>query len=149
MSSKKAPGKSGMTTDMLKNLPTEGFKLITNFIKSYWQDNNCDFESWHTNILSLLYKGKGDSKDPKNWRPTCLKETTAKIISTIIAKRLLDHLNTIGVHTDFGHIGCQEAFHSLRNMLITRRHHGKESYVLFVDLIKLLSPLIRTSCSRS
>jgi hypothetical protein len=78
MSSEKAPGKSGVTTDMLKNLPTEGFKLITNFIKSYWQDNNCDFESWYTNILSLLYKSKDDSKDPKNWRPICLKETTAK-----------------------------------------------------------------------
>ncbi len=136
MSSEKAPGKSGVTTDMLKNLPPDGFNLLTTLIQNYWQDINCDFDSWHTNILSLLYKGKGDSRDPKNWRPICLKETTAKIISTIVAKRLLDHINDIGARTQFGHIGCQEALHSLRNLLITRRHHGKETYVLFVDLIK-------------
>jgi hypothetical protein len=97
--SEKAPGKSGVTTDMLKNLPPEGYNILTYLIQSYWQENDCNFDSWHTNILSLLYKGKGDSKDPKNWRPICLKETTAKIISTIVAKRLLDHLNTIGAHT--------------------------------------------------
>jgi hypothetical protein len=56
--SEKAPGKSGITTDMLKKLPPEGFNLLTIFIQNYWQDINCDFDSWHTNILSLLYKGK-------------------------------------------------------------------------------------------
>ena len=25
---------------------------------------------------------------------------------------------------------------TLRNLLITRRHHGKESFILFVDLVK-------------
>jgi hypothetical protein len=74
--------------------------------------------------------------DPTNWKPICLKETATKIISTIIAKWLLNHLNTIGACTQFGHIRCQEAIHSLRNLLITRRHHGKESYVLFMDQIK-------------
>jgi hypothetical protein len=48
-----------------------------------------------TPIFNPCYTRKGDSKDPKNERPICLKETTTKIISTIIAKHLLDHLNTI------------------------------------------------------
>jgi hypothetical protein len=30
-------------------------------IKNCWQDSNCDFELGHTNILSLLCKGKEDS----------------------------------------------------------------------------------------
>lgn len=103
MASEKATGKTGVTTDVLKNLPVGRFHLLTSLIQSYRQDNNCDFESWHINILSLLYEGKGDSKNPKNWRPICLKETTAKIISTVIAKRLLYHLSTIGARTQFGH----------------------------------------------
>jgi hypothetical protein len=74
MHNEKAPGKSGVTTNMLKTLPPEGFKLLTNLIQNYWQNIDCDFEAWHTNILSLLYKGKGASRDPKNWRPICLKE---------------------------------------------------------------------------
>ena len=130
MSSKKSPGISRVTTNVLKNLPSKGFNLLTCLIRSYWQDRNCDFESWHINILSLLNKGKGDSRDLKNWWPICLRETTAKIINTIVAKRLLENLNTIGARTQFGHIGYQEALHSLRNLLITRRHQGKESYVL-------------------
>jgi hypothetical protein len=58
-----------------------------------------------------------------------------------VAKKLLDHLNTIGAHTQFGHIGCQEALHCLRNLLITRRYHGKESYILFIDLIKAFNSI--------
>ncbi len=88
------------------------------------------------NILSLLYKEKGETKDPNNWRPICLKETSAKIVSTIIAKRRLKHMNLIGAHTQFGQNGCQEALNTLRNILMTKRQHGKEFIVLFVDLVK-------------
>jgi hypothetical protein len=30
----------------------------------------------------------------------------------------------------------KEALHTLRNILMTRRQHGKESFVLFVDLAR-------------
>lgn len=136
MASEKAPGKSGVMTNMLKNLPRNGHNLLKSVIQIYWQDNSCDYVSLHTDILSFLYKGKGDSKDPENWRPICLKEMTAKITSTIIQKCPLDHHNTIEAHSQFGHIGWQEALHSLRNLLITRRHHDKEFFILFVDLVK-------------
>ena len=36
----------------------------------------------------------------------------------------------------FGHIGCQEALHTLRSALILRRQYGLETYALFVDLVK-------------
>jgi hypothetical protein len=142
MASEKAPGTSGTTTDMLKNLPEDAKRLLAELIQQYWTQPNCDFETWHTNILSLIYKGKGNTKDPKNWRPICLKETTAKIISAIIASRLLKHIEKIGTPNQFGHIGCQEALHTIRNILITRRLHGKETYVLFADLVKAFDTVI-------
>jgi len=142
MASEKAPGTSGTTTDMLKNLPQDAKRLLAELIQQYWEQPNCNFETWHTNILSLIYKGKGNTKDPKNWRPVCLKETTAKIVSAIVASRLLSHIEKIGTPNQFGHIGCQEALHTIRNILITRRLHGKETYVLFVDLVKAFDTVI-------
>jgi len=42
----------------------------------------------------MLYKGKGNTYNPNNWRGICLKESTAKIMSTILARRLLKTLET-------------------------------------------------------
>ena len=134
--SEKSPGQTAVTTDMLKNLPPEAFTFLTEIIQQYWTNPECDFAPWHIVLLSIIYKGKGDTKDPKNWRPVCLKETSAKVVSSIISKRLLKQINKIGAPTQFGHVGCQEALHTIRNILTTRRHHGKDTYVLFVDLVK-------------
>jgi hypothetical protein len=46
MASEKPPGVTGITTDMLKNLPPEGFTLLTILIQCLWNENNCDFEHW-------------------------------------------------------------------------------------------------------
>jgi hypothetical protein len=54
MASEKAPSTSGTTTDMLKNLLQEAKHLLTKLIQQYWTEPNCDFETWHTNILSLI-----------------------------------------------------------------------------------------------
>jgi len=134
--SEKSPGQTAITTDMLKNLPPEAFLFLTRIIQQYWTNPECDFTPWHIVLLSIIYKGKGDTKDPKNWRPVCLKETSAKILSSIVSKRLLKQIKIVGAPTQFGHVGCQEALHTIRNILTTRRHHGKETYVLFVDLVK-------------
>ena len=49
----------------------------------------------------------------------------------------LKQIKKIGTPKQLGHVlGCQEALHTIRNMLITRRHHDKETYVLFDDLVK-------------
>jgi hypothetical protein len=90
---------------MLKNLPPEGFALLTKLIQRFWNKSNCDFEHRYVNILSLLYKGKGKQKTQK-------------------------------LAPQFCHIGCQDALHTLKNIIMTRMQHGKESFVLFVDLVK-------------
>jgi len=86
--------------------------------------------------LTTLYKGKGDPKDPNNWRGIFLNESMTKIVSIIIANRLLKCLKQIGTLIQFEHIGCQEALHAFWTILMTRRHHGLEAHVLFIDLIK-------------
>jgi len=133
MKTNKAPGDTGVTIDMLKNLPEEGYELLTKVIQDFWINPDCNVNSWHVQKLTTLYKGKGNPKDPNNWRGICLKEMTAKIVSIIITKGLLKQ--TIGATTQFRHTGCQEALHSLRMILMTRRHHRLETFVLFINLV--------------
>jgi len=84
----------------------------------------------------MLFKGKGSTHDPNNWRGICLKEMSAKIVSSIIATHLLAILKQHGCPNQFGHIGCQEALHTVHSILTLHRHHGHETYALFIDLVK-------------
>ena len=126
----------GVTTDMLKNLPDKALKFITDIIQNYWDNPNTDFPSWHATKLTMLFKGKGSTHDPNNWRGICLKETSAKIVSSIIANCLLNILKQHGCPNQFGHVGCQEALHTVHSILTLHRHHGQEMYTLFIDLVK-------------
>ena len=90
--SKKSPGQTAITTNVLKNLPPEAFAFLTKIIQQYWMNPKCDFALWHIVLLSIIYKGKGDTKDPQNWRPMCLKETLVKVLSSIVSKHLLKQI---------------------------------------------------------
>ena len=53
MKNNKAPGITGVTTDMLKNLPDEALKFLTDITQNYWDNPNTDFPSWHATKLRL------------------------------------------------------------------------------------------------
>jgi hypothetical protein len=88
-----------------------------------------------------MYKGKGKSNDPNNWRSICLKELTFKVISSIVASRLLLVLYKNNIDEEFATVGCQEAIHILRAVLGLRRLHGKETFVLLVYLVKAFNTI--------
>jgi hypothetical protein len=136
MAGNKAPGKSGLTMDMIKCLPPKAMNLYVEIIQEFWKNDDIEFESWRITVLNLLYKGKGDPHDPNNHRGIALKETSAKVLSIIIAKRFLYRFIQIGTNAQFRHIGCQEAQHVLKQVLLLRHQHGLESYAIFMDLVK-------------
>jgi hypothetical protein len=115
MTNDKAPGDSGITTDMVKNLPPKALLFYSELICEFWKNDEIDFDSWHTTLFTTIYKRKGSPQDRNNHRGSCLKETSKKNLSIIISQRLLSRLNTIGSHSQFGRIGCQEAQHTLHN----------------------------------
>jgi hypothetical protein len=85
---------------------------------------------WYTMLLTALYKGKGKTNDPNNWRGVCFKELSSKLISSILSTRLLAVLSWNNVEEQFATIGCQQAMHSLRAALSIRRAHGIYIYTL-------------------
>ena len=112
MDNNKAPGCSYLIADMLKNLLEEGINFLTNLISQYWINEECQIGSWNIQQLVSLYKGKGDMQNLNSWRGICLKETTAKIISSTIARHLLKHFKSLRPSNQFGQVGCQEALHT-------------------------------------
>jgi hypothetical protein len=95
MKNNKAPGGTGLSMDMLKNLPTDALNFLCKSIQEFWTNHNTDFDTCHVTSLNILYKGKGDSQNLNNFREICLKESTAKIMSVIISNRLLKRLHDI------------------------------------------------------
>jgi hypothetical protein len=85
MANDKAPGQSKLSTDTMKSLPPSATNFYIEIIQEFWKTKKVDFSSWHTAILNIIYKGKGDPQDPKNHRGIALKETSAKILSIVIA----------------------------------------------------------------
>jgi hypothetical protein len=136
MAYKKAPGQSGVTTDMIKNLTPEALNFYVNRIQDFWNDPNTNYESWHTTIFSTVDKGKGDPQDPNNHRKKALKETSIKILSIILARRLLKRFKELKPTSQFGHVGCQEAQHIIKRALLLFRQHGLEFHAIFIDLVK-------------
>ena len=121
---------------MLKSLPSSATDFYVEVIQEFWRNKEVDLDSWHVTLLNTIYKGKGDPQDPNNHRGIALKETSAKILSIVLAQRLLKRFKQIKPSSQFGHIGCQEAQHTIKKALLLRRQHGMESYAVFVDLVK-------------
>jgi hypothetical protein len=53
--------------------------------------------SWKTSML-LIYKGKGDKRDPVNYRGTSLLSTLLKVYTGMLVRRLNDWIERRGCH---------------------------------------------------
>jgi len=97
------------------------------------------YAEWQTALLRVLYKGKGDAREPTNYRGIILQDSFARLTSIIVTNRLKIVLQKCGIEEQFGSQsgrGTIDALYCLRLALQLRREHKLDSYVLFVDLIK-------------
>jgi hypothetical protein len=68
MKNNKAPGKSGVATEVMKALLWESKKiLVDSIIQSFWNERTENYKEWNTAILKLLHK-KGSKKALTNYR---------------------------------------------------------------------------------
>jgi hypothetical protein len=58
MANDKAPGKSGLTTDMLKHLQPKALQLYVDLIQEYWRNPDINYDTWNIIHLAILIKGK-------------------------------------------------------------------------------------------
>ena len=101
--------------------------------------------------LKMLPK-KGDLRDLNNWRGIMLLDAASKIVSMVINGRLQLLLKEVGIEEQNGFMGGRggsDGIFCIRQALKKRREHGKESWVLFVDLVKAFDTVLFGTCSSS
>jgi hypothetical protein len=86
-----ATGESGLSPTAMKNLSKEHEDELLTIIQRYWNGTDTNPE-WNTSILCWIYKGKGKSSDPNNYRGICLQDVMARYLSSILSTRLLKML---------------------------------------------------------
>jgi hypothetical protein len=65
-----------------------------------------DFPSgWKTSMLHMIYKGKGDKRDPDNYRGISLLSTLSKVYTGVLVRRLNNWLEKRGAISE-----CQMGF---------------------------------------
>ena len=134
----KSGGLNHISPNALKALSTEHKMILFGYVKKWWDDPNVDYDDWHNATLVPLPK-KGDTSNPNNWRGVVLMEVTSKIVASIINTRLQVLLKKYGTPSQFGgtpHTGCQDAVFSIRTLLQERREKQKDTWCIFVDLVK-------------
>ena len=145
----KAAGENGLTTDALKSLAklcnhdnldspeVRPIRIILQLLQTIWNGGDVPPE-WQSGRLAPIFK-KGDPLAPGNWRPVCLLDITYKVMSAIIAKRMNPLIRRDGLDEACGCLenkGCMDAVFNLKSALQTRKEHGHETWVVFVDLMK-------------
>jgi hypothetical protein len=109
-----------------------------------------DFPSgWKTCMLHMIYMGKGDMRDPANYRGISLLSMLSKVYTGVLARRLNDWIEKRGVISE-----CQMGFRKGRRMVdsifILRTTTDKylswkmgKVYWLFADLQKAFDTVVR------
>jgi hypothetical protein len=142
----KSPGDNGIPPEAFKALIHDDATLsvLEGIILDFWQGNVC-YEEWLVGRLKLLPK-KGDLKNPNNWRGIMLLDISGKIVASILSERLQGLLMRHGIECQNGFSrlrGCPDALFSLKMALQKRREHKRDTWVLFVDLIKAFDTVNR------
>jgi hypothetical protein len=102
LANNRAPGESGVTAEAIKALPSSSLEALHSIYHLYWTDPTVVHDEWSTAILKLLYKGKGDSANLKNYRGIVLQDYFARLMSVIINVRLTTLLEARGLAEQFG-----------------------------------------------
>ena len=95
--------------------------------------------------LKMLPK-KGDLRDLSNWRGIMLLDAASKIVSMVINGRLQRLLKEVGIEEQNGFMGGRggsDGIFCIFQALKKRREHGKESWMLLVDLVKAFDTVPR------
>ena len=82
----KAPGKDGVTIDIIKEAGEELYNLLASLFTKCIKYKDVP-EDWKSAMMVLLFK-KGDKEDIRNYRPISLLSTMYKIFTKILTNRI-------------------------------------------------------------
>ena len=136
----KAPGKTGITKNMIVNAPTN-IKLTLTEIYNASLASGYFPDTLKTAKMILIPKPNTDRKYITNYRPISLLEITAKILERILNNRLLPFLEENNLLNDRQHgfrpdRGTHTAIATLTELIAHKRTENKQVYLILRDISK-------------
>lgn len=118
--------------------------ILLSSINSIWSRASLP-EDWTNNLMKVLYK-KGDKHLLSNYRGITLVDTLQKLTTSMIASRLGRHLKSVGMEEQCGFTPGKSTIDgafSLLQALSKRKEHRKDTFVVFIDLVKAFDTVPR------
>ena len=136
MKTGKAPGPSGVLTEMLKASSDVCSEMIADLTNSIISDNTMP-SKWNDSIIISLYKGKGEALDRGNYWGLKLTEHILKVVERIIEDFIQIIVNMDDMQFGFmpGH-GTTDAIFIVRQIQEAYIRKNWNLFFAFVDLEK-------------
>ncbi len=148
LKNRKATGEDMIFVEILKSFDTktETKKFMFNIICKCWEEGDVP-QSWKDAIIMILFK-KGDKTNCNNYRGISLMSHMGKILAKIIAKRLQDYVEAVGIlpeeQTGFrDNRACIDQIYVLRRVQEMCIELNIPLYICFVDLTKAYDSIDR------
>ena len=111
----KAPGPDGIPIELYKEMDEDQLRLLLNLLNTWWNGTPTPMELTQSQVILIFMKG--DKNNLENYRPISLLNSTYKILTAIIQKRLSDGLDEYLQTTQYGfrrQRGTAQALHYVR-----------------------------------
>ena len=136
----KAPGRTGITRNMLINSPTN-IKLTLTEIYSSSIASGYFPDTLKIAKMIMIPKPNTDKKHITNYRPISLLEITAKILERLLNTKLLMHLDQHNLHNDRQHgfrpgRGTHTALTTMTELIAHKRTENRQVYLILRDISK-------------
>ena len=145
MKANKAPGPSGVSSDLLKHAGAPGIQQITRVFQKV-MDTEIYPEEWSNSTTLPFYKGKGDPLQCSKYRGLRLLEHGMKVWEKILDGRLKEIVKISG--NQFGFAAGKsttDAIFILRHIQQKYTEKKKRLYHIFVDLEKAFDRVPRSA----
>ena len=132
----KAPGQSGVVTEMLKASGEIGVEWLVDLCNSVIRERKIP-EDWRRSVLVPVYKGKGDPLDCGSYRAIKLLEHGMKVVERVLEKRIREQVKIDDMQFGFtSGKSTTDAIFIVRQIQEKFRAKKKNLYYAFVDLEK-------------
>ena len=146
----RAPGPDGIVSEMLKGSPC----ILKLFLLDHFHhclSTSTAPDSWAlSEVVMLVKKAQGDTRDLSNYRPISLTNTMYKIFASLIQKRLSSFFDDKIRPTQFGfraNRSTSQPIHIMRRLLESLERQQHPLHLLFLDWSKAFDSVTFESIS--
>ena len=105
-------------------------------------------QDWKEGVIIPVFKNKGNSHDPSNYRPITLLSVPSKVFTSILLQRIRSHLISARRPEQAGFTPCRsttDCILALRMFAQQRREYRKVLYAAYIDLKGAFDSLDRSA----